>query len=181
MSISETLLYAGYGANRDLEMITAIVGDAPKVVGSVAIQGVELCVQTQDQITRDISDTAPAPLSPKQVIDRAWGEKSGFETYAIRPQQSSSVNATLFELTQMQRDLIAEWELVEFGWYNQMSVSVVLEDGSQVQAVTEGFAEGQDVDRVIDGNNYETFLADPVAMFSTAEKARLDYLEQLEK
>lgn len=181
MSTSETLLYAGYGANRDLEMMKAIVGDTPTVVGGVAIQDVELCVQRQDQITNEVSDTAPATLSPKMVIDGAWGKKSGFETYAIRPHEGSSVSATLFELTHPQRDLVAEWELVEFGWYNQMPVMVVLEDGSQVQAITEGFVQGQDIDRVVDGQIYETFLADQNAMYEAAEKARVDYLEQLEQ
>lgn len=181
MSASEKLLYVGYGANRDLEMMQAIIGDTPKVVGSVAIQDVELCIQSQDQITSNRSDAAPAPLSPKEIIDNAWGDNSGFETYAIRPHLGSIVSGTLFELTQLQRDLVAEWELIKFGWYDDMSVTVTLDDSTQLEVVTEGFTSGQEIDRVVDGQNYETFLADPAAMFATAEKTRLDYLEQLEK
>lgn len=176
--MSETVLYAGYGANRDSKMMEAIIGDAPKILGQAAIKDVELCIQRHDQITDTVVSTAPAPLSPRQIMVGAWGEQSNFETYAIRPKDGSTVNATLFELTQLQRDLVAEWELIEFGWYNHMSVSVTLEDGTELQAVTEGFISGQDIDRVVDGNEYETYLADPTDMFITAKKARLDYLEQ---
>lgn len=175
----ETILYAGYGANRDLEMMQAIIGDTPKVLGTVAIKGVELCVQTQAQITDEVLTTAPAPLSPRQIIDGAWGMESGFETYAIRPKEGSEVSATLFELTPLQRALVAEWEMIEFGWYDRQTVSVEHEDGTHLQAQTEGFFSNQEIDRVVDGQNYESFLADPAEMFRVAEKTRIDYLEQL--
>lgn len=179
--MSESILYAGYGANRDPQMIMAIVGDTPKTLGTVCIQDVELCVQRIEQITDNTVDTAPAPLSPKHIIDGAWGEQADFETYAIRPAQGSTVSATLFELTPLQRALVAEWELIEFGWYDRMQVDVDLEDGTKIQAETEGFVSNQDIDRTVDGRHYENFLADPRAMLETAEKARLDYLAQLEQ
>lgn len=178
--MSETVLYVGYGANRDSQMMEAIIGGTPKILGRAAIQDVELCIQRHDQITDTVVATAPAPLSPKQIMVGAWGENSNFEAYAIRPKEGSTVAATLFELTQLQRDLVAEWELVEFGWYDHMSAGVTLEDGTKLEAVTEGFTRDQAIDRTVDGQNYATFLADPAAMFATAEKARLDYLEQLE-
>ncbi|MDB5175696.1 MAG: hypothetical protein JWM81_554 [Candidatus Saccharibacteria bacterium] len=181
MPLPENILYAGYGANRDPEMIRAIVGGVSTIIGNVAIHDVELCVQRYDQITDDVSDAAPVALSPKQIINSAWGEQSNFETYAIRPSQSSTVSAVLFELTPLQRALVAEWELIEFGWYDRMNVTVELEDGTTLQAETEGFANDQHIDRVVEGEGYETFLANPTAMFKTAEKARSDYLEQLEQ
>ena len=180
MQTAETVLYAGYGANRDLAMMEAIIGTRPEVLGSVVILDVELCVQRFDQIPPGSIATAPVPQSPRQIVARAWGEEGNFETYTIRRKEGASVQATLFRLSALERELVAEWELVEFGWYDRMTVEVETEDGTKLRAETEGIGTGQEVAAVVDGRRYETFLMDPKTMFQTAEKARLEYMHRLD-
>jgi hypothetical protein len=181
MSSQETLLYAGYGANSDPFMIEAIIGQAPVFLGSVAIKDVELCVQRMEQTPSVIAEGSPVPLSVRDILedDGNWGKDSGFETYAIRRKQGSVVIGSLFELTPVQRALIAEWEMIEFGWYAPMEVVVRREDVSEVTAQTEGLGDGQEIDRVVDGQNYPTYLNNPEKMHTIAEKTRQEYYERL--
>ncbi len=180
MQSPENILYAGYGANRDPRMIEAITGQTPKIIGKVAIRDVELCVQRIEHAPDVVSETAPAPLSPRQILAEAWGEDGSFETYTIRKKEGSQVMATLFELSPKERALIAEWELIEFGWYDRMQVAVDAEDGSVIEAETEGLGEGQNIDRVVDGQRYDAYLVNPVDMYRIAEQTRRDYLERAE-
>lgn len=174
----ETVLYVGYGANRDLDMIRAITGQEPEVVATeVKIKDVELCVQKLGQITDEVSPTAPEPISPLGIMEPAWENKGKFETYGIRTQLGSEVGATLFRLTRAQRQAIAEWELVPFDWYQIMSVDVALPDGAVIQAETEGFDNDQAVDRVVDGGNYITYLSNQDEMLAVAEEVRPDFIK----
>lgn len=173
----KSTLYVGYGANRDEAMIQAITGQKPEVVAKdVKIQDAELCVQQLDQITDKVFTEAPEPVSPLDIMQTAWGKKR-FETYAIRPKTGSTVTATLFKLTAPEREGVAEWELVPFDWYQRMRVSVELPDGTIIPAETEGFIKDQRVDRVADGGNYITYLADEAEMLAVAEQVRPDFLK----
>ena len=75
-----------------------------------------------------------------------------------------------------ERALIAEWEMIEFGWYKDMDITAVLEDGTEITVNTEGLNEGAAIDRVVDGIDYPTYLIDPTDMYKVAEKAREDFL-----
>lgn len=176
MSNAETTLYGAYGANRDPEMLKAITGNASLVGRMATFKDVELCVQRFDQVPDVIAPTAPVPLSPKAIMVGAWGEEGEFETYAIRPAKDSQVTGRVYELTAQERALIAEWEMIGFGWYKEMDITAVLEDGTEITVNTEGLSDGASVDRVVDGMDYPTYLNDPTHMFKVAEQARLDFL-----
>jgi len=132
-----------------------------------------------------VTSSLPAPLSPKQVLLEAWGEKSEFETYAIRKVGSESVDATLFKINRQARDLIAEWEMIHFGWYAGMLPNVTAylpNDPYSYYASTEGLGEiygtghEQAFDRVANGRGYHPYLNDPLLMHEQAERTRLEYL-----
>src|SRR5436309_14657471 len=113
--MSEFLLYAGYGANRDPKMIGAITGKLPKVMGAVALKDVELCVQTYDQLPDQIVGNQLL-ISAKEVIELNWDDSEAFETYTIGRRPGSSVRGTLFALSNWERNLVGNWEMVELGW-----------------------------------------------------------------
>jgi hypothetical protein len=178
MKSPETVLYAGYGANRDPEMIEAITGNVPKSLGAVVLDDFELCVQRLDQTPDTVFEGAPSPISIREILTRSWGESYGFETYTIRPKIGSMVDAMLFEITSDDRALIANWEMIEFGWYGSMRVAARQGNGTIVLAETEGLREGQAIDRVVNGLGYDTYLNERTNMFIIAEQARLEYLER---
>lgn len=176
MSQNEIILYGAYGANRDPEMLKAITGNAGLVGKPATFKDVELCVQRFDQIPDTVAVTAPVPLSPKSIMVDAWGESSDFETYVIRNAKGGEVTGRVYELTPQERALVAEWEMIEFGWYKEMDMTAMLENGTEVIVNTEGLSDGASVDRVVDGKDYPTYLNDPTDMFKVAEQVRLDFL-----
>lgn len=175
MSNTGTILYGAYGANRDPEMLKAITGNAGLVGRLATFKDVELCVQRFDQIPDVIAPTAPVQLSPKKIMISAWGEESDFETYVIRPAKGGRVAGRVYELTEQERALIAEWEMVEFGWYKGVNMTAILEDGAEITVNAEGLSDGASIDRVIDGMDYPTYLNNPTDMFKAARQTREDF------
>jgi hypothetical protein len=173
------MLYAAYGANRELEMLRAIVGEDESLVqiGEILILDVQLGVQEFKDMPDEVIGLSPNALSPKGLITRAWGNKDvDFKTYVIRPKANSEVRGVLYSLTNEQRSRVAEWELIEYGWYDRMMVKVKKDDGSVIEAETEGFNRGQVVSSVVDGHNYDSYLLSSEIMHSKARSALEEYL-----
>lgn len=172
------VLYFGYGANSQREMMEAITGNKNLVGKPGILRGFKLCVQRMDQIPDSVFPNSPAPVSPKQIIKENWPDS--FETYMIKPADvTDEVMGTIWELTPQERELVRDWELVDFGWYKDMKGRAETLDGQTVNVQTEGFREGQEVDREIDGEDYKPFL-NPLTDFQrVAEKSRKEYLERM--
>jgi hypothetical protein len=173
------ILYAGYGANRDLKMMQAITGNSNLVGKEAILRGVELCVQGFDQIPDIILPTAPIPRSPKSIMIGPWGENSDFQTYVIRYSSAGEVACRIFEISPLERALVAEWEMIAFGWFKEMNLKAYLEDGSEIAVTTEGLNDDGLIKRVVDGINYPDYLLDPEQMCNVATKARLDFLARM--
>ena len=117
------------------------------------------------------------PDLPKKILKDSWGDD--FETYIIKPgEETDEVMGTVWELIPLERELVRDWELVDFGWYNDIEGKAVTKDGQEVEIQTEGFREGQEVDREVDGKNYKPFLNRLEDFQRVAEKARKEYLER---
>jgi hypothetical protein len=172
----ETILYGAYGANRERGMVRAITGNSHLIGRAATFYDVELCVQNFDQIPDIVSPTAPIPKSPKELIRASWGDGSDFETYTAQYRAGSMIAGNIFRLTLQERALIANWELIEFGWYKRMNVTATLKDGTMVTVETEGLGDGQQIDRVVDGMNYPSYLNNPTRMFEIAARVREDFL-----
>ena len=172
------ILYFGYGANSQIEMMEAITGNKNLVGQPGVLRGFKLCVQRMSQIPDSISPNSPEPVSPKRIIKANWPDS--FETYIIKSgNESDEVEGTVWELTPLEREFVRDWELVDFGWYKDIKGKAVTTDGQEIDIQTEGLREGQEVDREINGKNYKPFL-NPIGDFQrVAEKARKEYLERV--
>lgn len=171
------ILYFGYGANSQREMMEAITGNKNLVGQQGILRGFKLCIQKMDQIPDSAFPTSPAQISPKKIIEENWGPE--FETYMIKPGEvTDEVAGTVWELTPLQRELVRDWELVDLGWYKDMKGKAVTKDGKEVEIQTEGFREGQEVDREINGKEYLPFLNRVEDFQRVAEKSRREYLDR---
>ena len=65
------ILYFGYGANRDANMLKAIIGRKPSGF-PVKLEGFELCVQTWEEI----------PQNVRRNLEKSWNPD--FRTFCIR-------------------------------------------------------------------------------------------------
>jgi hypothetical protein len=138
------------------------------------LEGFGLYVQRFDQVSDEILATAPVPVSPRTVVQENWG--SSFLSYGIKPQVGAKVAGTIWELSLEDRERVRDWELIDFGWY-QDTTGIAVPNGSQerMQVVTEQLGDGQEVVGAVDGLHYETWLS-PVEMFeAVAAKARQEY------
>jgi len=173
----EAIQYFAYGANRDLQMMKAITG-AQELFGRPGIlKGYTLCVQKLNQVPDVASETSPVPISPRELLKQSWPYT--FESYIIKPDPNGEVAGTIWELTPLQRELVRDWELVDFGWYKDINTSAITADGQVIQVQAEGLRDDQQVDRKVDGHNYETWLNSSADFERVAEKSRREYFERI--
>lgn len=151
------LYYFGYGANKDFEMMKAINGRSLK--GRPAyIEGFELCVQQLNNI----------PKLPQKILRKAWGDY--FESYVIR-EGRGRVHGTLWEINPKDRKHISEWELIPDGWYIDIKVTAILDNGKNVQAVTDA-VKNQPIARIVNGAQYKIYLMEAEQMWEHAKQSR---------
>ena len=171
--MTESMLYAGYGPNREPQMIESITGENASLVGTVAILNTGLWIQRMDQ-TPEVPVAAGLP-APRDILVPHWGPDG--ESYGVRAKADSAVLANLFKVSALGLELIRDWELVELGWKEQRKVSVrERSTGKLHEALTEFLPDDQPVSREANGLVYATYLNDPEKMHLLAKAARQEYL-----
>lgn len=164
------IIYAAYGANRDLEMMRHIIGGEPKILEDnqmCYIKDYELCIQSYDEVPEICFDGSE--YGNKSDLIDGWGEKArDFQTYVIRPKHGAKVAAKLYEITGRQHSLIRSWE----NWFKPILVEVETPDGRSVMAKTECLWEDQTASDTADGLNYDEYLLDRNDMWRVADSAR---------
>ncbi len=175
--MEQKILYFGYGANRDPKMMEWITGNKDLVGKPGILKGYALCIQRKDQVPDEVSITAPAPLSARQLLDN-WPET--FESYNIKKDSTGEVYGTVWVLTPQDRELVRDWELIDFGWYKDIATKVQTEEGQILEVQTEGMREDQQFDREVDGKNYETWLQPPEDFKRIATRSREEYFARIE-
>ncbi len=168
------ILYFAYGNNREPEIMQALTGNKKLVGHEATLKGYVLGVQRLDQVPK--TRMPGLPISPYEAIKRNWDDK--FESYVVKKGEGD-VKGIVWELTPEERELVRDWELVDFGWYKDIKGKAVTKDGREVDIQTEGFREGQEVDREVDGKDYPAFLNKFGDFQRVAEKARREYLERI--
>ena len=175
--MSERIVYAGYGAMREVELMEALTGETDLYSHLGRLQGVELCIQGLDQIPDVAPKEVPPELAPRRLLEATWG--GDFKAYGVRPKVGEVVVANLFRLTPLQIALVEEWEMVSLGLHKPLELEVVLVNKAITwapTAITYGLAEDAPVERVVDGRNYRSFLNDEDRMIELAAQTRRDYL-----
>ncbi|OGZ62510.1 MAG: hypothetical protein A3H51_01675 [Candidatus Spechtbacteria bacterium RIFCSPLOWO2_02_FULL_38_8] len=178
MTKEDKILYFGYGANMTREMMAWITGNENLKGHPAKIRGFKLGVQKLNQIPSEVSQTSSAPVSPQQILRENWGEN--FESYVMfRADPDSEVAGTIWELTNYERELVRNWELIDFGWYEDLrGVRTNIQEGEEVVIETEVLRENQEIDRQVDGLKYEPFLMPQSEFKRIAERERGEYLER---
>ena len=117
-------------------------------------------------------------MSPQQILKENWGEN--FESYVMfRADKDSEVMGTIWELTNQERELVRNWELIDFGWYEDLRGAYANNvEGEEVVVETEVLRENQEIDREVDSLEYEPFLMLQSEFKRIAEREREDFLEK---
>jgi len=157
-----TIYYFGFGANKDRDMIEAIVGR--KLSGRQAfVEGFDLVIQSLD----DIAEPA------RTVLRKAWGDV--FQSYALK-RGSNVVYGMLWDVTRKDLGHIATWELESENWFKQIEVLATLEeDGSKVMAITQ-IVENQPHQKIVTEKDYSPFPVPKEKLIAMANKTRVRVL-----
>lgn len=160
----EKVLYFGYGANRNPDMMKAIIGRRPKGT-AVFLRGFELCVQNWNEI----------PAHIRKRLSPAWSDS--FKTYFIRPnyKYKSKVKGIIWDITRKERHLIDNWEYTG-DWYKVFIMELKDTEQLEIQVIPE-----TNMGTAINGCIYKSFLNPPAKMFRVADRVRRNYINNLER
>lgn len=179
---NKSVKYFAYGANRDVRMMSAILGEPVKnIKGEPAIlQGYDLGIQKLQDLPDTISSHAPFAKSPRKIVARNWPDN--FESYVIVSNPDGKVAGTIWYLTPEQRERVRDWELLDFGWYHDIAAIAYNSNGQQIEVVGEAVdPNNQSIDRIVDGLEYQTWLQDPKEFERVAAIVRREYDERQEQ
>lgn len=117
------------------DMIFAVTGERPKVLGAAILDGYELHVQQLSEITT-------AGENPREILRNVWGDD--FKSYVLVKKPGSQVSGVLLRVSVRARHKLDRWELVDMGWYKKVFVEVELIDtGKHYRAETQVLSPDQ--------------------------------------
>ncbi len=163
-------LFFGFGADSESEMIEAVIGRKPEIVGAAMLENYQLCVQS-------LEDIPTAGDNPREILRKAWGDD--FKSYTIRQHKGVSVHGTLFRIRRRERMMLDIWELVSEGWQDSVVVKVTLPNGKIVRAHTQRLPRGHNHGFASPGMTYKPWLMPKVDFVRIARQDALRYSELL--
>ncbi len=172
----ETINYFGFGTNRDPEMMEHMIGRKSIKGEHAKLIGYEITIQKASQFRNEIPLTSPNPTkSAKDLILSGWGTE--FEMFTSRPNPKGVAYGTIWYITPEELELVENWELVDFGCQERAYGNAITDDGRSIEVVTESFLKPAEIDRVIEGDDYNPYIWDKEAMLKRADDVRLEYLQ----
>ncbi len=155
--------FFGYGADQEIDMIRAITGHKPKIIGTAVLHDYELRIQ-------DLTEVSTAGANVQQMLRDNWGDT--FKSYVIVPKPGVHINGTLFKLSIIDRHLVDEWELVQLGWYERIFVTVeLIKTGKKYRAETQVLNPNQTA-KTVAKPGYRSWLMPKRKFLEIAKKYR---------
>jgi hypothetical protein len=107
-----------YGTGQEIDMVTAVTGEVPKIIGHAVLPNYELRIQK-------LAEIPTTRGNPRQLLQKTWG--NSFKSYALVSRKGAQASGVVFELSLRARNKFDDWELVKMGWYKRRFVIVELE------------------------------------------------------
>lgn len=149
------------------ELIQTLTGQPLLNKQEAVLEGYNLVVQRLDQV----------PDPAQKIIRGTWGDT--FESYNLTP-GDGRIKGFKCTITEDQMKRLAEWEFEEFGWFVPREVEITNPTtGEKEKVMTMVMGEGQEYDRVVDGENFEPFLMPKEKTLEVAAVARNLYDERM--
>lgn len=150
--------YFAYGANRNPEMIKAIIGRIP-VGFSYILEDYELCIQNWKDIN----------LKAIEILKNVgWGKS--FKSYSIRYAKGSEVKGRIWKITEREHKHIANWELHNI-WYSPIKIKREIK-GRKCVLRTE-VIDNKDIPLAKDQYDYPDFPVNKRKILEVAKMTRI--------
>jgi len=166
--------YFGYGSNKDLDMMTHMVGRDDLKGEPGKLLGYELCVQRLDQI-RD-----KKPVSPREIVRSGFGDT--FYLFVAREKPGSEINGTIWDLTPEELELVKNWEMTDLGMQEEVNAKATDLQGNIIDVETQAVINPPpEIDRVVTDPKYDPYIVAKERMLSVADNVREDFLKRIPK
>lgn len=156
----DKIYFFGYGAYRDVQRISKILGHTPAFYSGAILTNFSLYYQSLNQI----------PLPAKKILSEAWGPE--FKAYTIGS-GNGIVAGVVWEITQADLELIKKWEF-EGVWREIININVKTFDGKDVAAVSEKAINSSENEGPYDGLNYPNNINQEKHLVTDEETAKED-------
>lgn len=160
--MKKMLNYFGYGTNRNLDMMAAMIG-RKKIKGIPGkLLGHVLCIQRVEDISAKVVKTAPAPISPRDIIKREYGDS--FELYITRPKKNGFAYGRIWKITPDEYELVRNWELLDFGMQHDIKGVAIDSKGRKMNVITHGaLSPKAPINRIVEGDDYDDYIV-PISL-----------------
>jgi hypothetical protein len=163
--------YFGYGSNKDLDMMSHMVGNNELHGKPGKLLGYELCIQRIDQIRDIIPQDSPLDKSPRAVVREGFDEN--FELFVARPKKDSVIYGTIWDLTAEELNLVKEWELVDAGMQEEVQAIAIDDEGKTVGVETQAVIDPPaEIDRLVIDEDYDPYIVSKGKMLEVADRSR---------
>lgn len=163
MKKEKEIIYFGYGANANKDMMKALIGRVPKSF-SAKLEDYGLFVQSWNEI----------PFAARKFLKHSWD--SSFQSYIAVPLKGNRIFGTAWKITQTEREMIGKWEL-HYHWYFPVEVKIKDEKGKTFKAKTEIIYKYKTNEKPIVTKDYPSFVAPKKKMLKLANEDREEFLE----
>lgn len=140
------VFFFGYGAYKDYFRLKEIIGKSPEGGEGALLEGFDLGVQSIDNI----------PKEPKEILSKVWG--NNFQAYTMK-RGSGYIQGRIWLLDEEDLEKIKEWEFInKSNWRELVTITVKTSDGKNISAITDKSQDYYEIDKIVDGLNYEPNL-----------------------
>lgn len=172
--------YFGWATNSDPEMMYHMVGRKGIKSVPATLLGYEACIQKSRDMRSEIPENSISKQPPKKIIISGWGED--FNMYVTRPNPNAKIKGVIWDITEVELELVKEWECTEYGLQDEVQGIAVDEQGSRVQVDVQTLTKPTDkVYKVLGEDNFDLYIAPKEEMWKMADGIRVRYLERKNK
>jgi hypothetical protein len=159
-------------------MMSYILGKQEEELSGTAasIKGYELAVQRLHQSPDTTFLIESKPTSVRKLLEGNWG--SNFQSYVLKKNNDSYVEGVIWELDEIEYELVRYWDLVDQGWYGEFQGVAVNNQGQSVPIVSLQLGEGQEIDRIAHPREYNPWLQSPEQYKEITAKSRHSYFRE---
>ena len=99
------------------------------------------------------------------------------------PNPDGVIYGTVWDITLEEFELVREWEMVDYGAQEDAKGMAINSKGEIIEVITQSFLNFPipEIDEVIIGDDYESYIASKEAMLKKADEVRFRYLDLKKK
>jgi len=173
----KVIKYFGHGTNRDHDMMAAIIGRNNIAGEPGKLLGYELGIQKIENMREKIPENSPIKKPPCDIVKDFQG--TNFEMYVVRPNSDAVTHGMIWDVTPDEFEILSDWEAVDCGVQENIETIAINNKGEKISIITHGLLNHpRDVDRIVEGKDYEAYIISRDQMLSSAEVLRKDFLRR---